>query len=299
MDLMGGTFVVTGGVGGIGSKTALGLAKKGHEVVVVGRDEQRSRAAVEKISSESGNNGVHLALGDLSSLAGIEALAADLRNRFPKIDVLVNNAGVHAHEREFTVDGFERNFAVNVVAPYRLTKALVPRLQESDEARVVNLTGGLPFGGLDVEDLQAEKGFRGLLSYNNSKKALEAMSLVLAEELRPQGIFLNIVYPGNASTSMTNSMSPKDFPAPMRPMWPVMRRVLHRRDGGASAAKASRSSIFAVTDPALKAVSGRYFDSKARPAKHHRTVLNKANQRRVIAVIESVPATKNQETRAS
>ena len=296
---MSGTVVITGGTGGIGFQTAKGLATKGYEVVVTGRDAERSRAAVERISSESGNSSVHLALGDLSSLAGIEALADDLRDRFRKIDVLINNAGVHAHERVLTVDGFELNFAVNVVAPYRLTKALLPALRASDEARVVNLTGGLPFGGLDVENLQAEKGFRGLLSYNNAKKALEAMSLALAEELRPSGVFLNIVYPGNASTSMTNSMSPKDFPVPMRLMWPVLRRVMHRQDGGASAAKASRSSIFAAIDPTLKGVSGRYFDTNAKPAKHHRTVVNRANQRRVIEKIESVPATRNRETRAS
>ena len=99
---------------------------------------------------------------------------------------------------------------------------------------MVNLTGGQPIGGLDVENLQAEKGFRGLLSYDNSKKALEAMSLTLAQELRPLGVFFNIVYLGSASTAMTHSMSAKYFPAPMRLMWPWLRRVMHRRPDGAS-----------------------------------------------------------------
>lgn len=101
--------------------------------MVTGRDEQRGLEAVEEISAESGSDSVYLALGDLSSLAEIEALAADLQDRFPKIDVLINNAGVHAHEREINVDGFERNFAVNVVAPYRLTKLLLPALRASDD----------------------------------------------------------------------------------------------------------------------------------------------------------------------
>jgi len=138
------TMVVTGATSGIDEHTAITLASQGHRVVVTGRNAGRGEEGVARIRSNSGNEDVHLALADMGDLTAVDALAAELIERFESIDVLVNNAGILAHERATTEDGIEQDFAINVVAPWRLTTQLSPALQAAAPARVVNLTGGSP-----------------------------------------------------------------------------------------------------------------------------------------------------------
>lgn len=278
------TIVITGGTSGIGMHTAIGLARQGARVVVTGRDAARGAAGVEQIKRESGSPNVALALGDLSSVAQIKRLAAHLRERYPVIHVLINNAGMLARSRELTSDGAELDFAVNVIAPYTLTMELLPALEAARPSRVVNVTGGLPVGDLDLDNLQAEKGFRGLVTYSHAKRALEAMSLALAEELAPRGVFVNVVFPGPASTNMTQVVKRADLPWWMQMAWPIVRRML-TNDGGKGAAKASRSSVWAATSTALEGVSGRYFDADSKPARFKRKVTVPANQRQIIQTI--------------
>ena len=276
------TIVVTGGTGGIGEHTATTLSSQGHRVVVTGRDAARGAQALARIRANSGNDEVHLALADMADLAAVDALADEVRERFDAVDVLVNNAGVVSHERTTTVDGIEEDFAVNVVAPWRLTTRLLPSLRAAAPARVVNLTGGSPRGTLQVDDLQAEQAFTGLTTYTSSKLAMEAMSLALARELDPDEVTVTVVYPGAASTAMTQAMDPSDLPGPMRLAWPLIRLFL-RDDGGKSARKASRSSVFAATSPALDGQTGRYVTAKVTPGTFNDAVLDEANQDRVIA----------------
>ena len=278
------TIVITGGTSGIGMYTAIGVAREGAKIVVTGRDPQRGAKGVETIQRESGNNDVSLALGDLSSLAQIRRLATDLRLAHPKIDVLVNNAGTLTASRELSADGIELDFAVNVIAPYLLTHELLPSLEAARPSRVINVTGGLSTP-LDPENLEGERDFRGIVTYSRSKRALEAMSIRLAEELKPRGVFVNVVYPGGASTNMTRDMTPDYLPWPMKLMWPMIRRVL-ADDGGKGAAKASRSSVFAATSPDLANVSGQYYDTNSKRAKFHKSVVVPDNQRRVMQTIE-------------
>lgn len=123
------TVVITGGTGGIGKYTAIALARAGARVVVTGRDSVRGEAGVKAIREASASDDVHLALGDLARLDGIAALASAITLRHPKIDVLVNNAGLLAQTRSVTSDGIESDLAVNVVAPYVLTHALSDALE--------------------------------------------------------------------------------------------------------------------------------------------------------------------------
>ena len=284
---MNPTIVITGGTGGIGLQTATTLAREGWRVVVTGRDGARGAAAVAEIRRQSGRQDVHLALGDLASAPSTSALAADLRRRFSRIDVLINNAGVLADDRRYTDDGLELHFAVNVVAPYRLTLALLPALRVTGSARVVNVTGGMPVGGVDPDDLQAEQGYRGLKTYSHSKRAMEAMSLALAPRLARRGVFLNVVYPGGASTAMTRAMTSSMVPWWMRPLWPLFSRRM-ADDGGHSAAKASRSSVWAATNAELEGVAGRSFGIDCRPSRLHRTVRDPTIQQQVLAAVEAV-----------
>lgn len=278
-------IVITGGTGGIGFQTAKALARQGHRVLVTGRDRARGEAAVTTLRRDTGNPKIELALGDLMELDSLNALAQDILRQMPRIDVLINNAGHLAQELGHNSLGFERDFAVNVVAPYALTRALLPAMGGPTPSRVLNVTGGLPIGGLDVSDLQAEKGFVPLPSYSNTKRAMEAMSLHEAPGLAKQGVHLNVVYPGTAATEMTGAMTRDSLAWYMKPAWPLMRRVMTEDDGGKSAAKAARSSIWGATSPELDGVYGRYFDARSKVTSLAGSVRDPANQAAVMAEI--------------
>ncbi|MFO0554632.1 MAG: SDR family NAD(P)-dependent oxidoreductase [Polyangiaceae bacterium] len=277
------TVVITGGTSGIGRHTAIGLAAAGMTVVVTGRSRERGEEGVRVLRQASGSDDVHLALGDLSSRASLEALASELSRRWPRIDVLVHNAGLLATERAVNEEGLELHFAVNVLAPYRLTRALEDALPRG--GRVVLVTGGLPLWGLDASDLFAEREFEGLRTYSRSKRAMEAMSLELARELEPRGVGVFVVFPGSAVTAMSAGITPGALPWFMRPAWPIFTRVMQRDDGGESAARASRSSVWAASAPELEGKTALAFDQRHRPMKLHRSVRAPEGRARVLAAV--------------
>ncbi|MEM7155657.1 MAG: SDR family NAD(P)-dependent oxidoreductase [Myxococcota bacterium] len=277
------TIVITGGTGGIGYQSALGIAKTGARVVITGRNRERGEAARLRIREETGNDAVELVIGDVSSIAGVDALAKELLERFERIDVLVNNAGYLGNEPKNSADGIEMHFAVNVLAPRRLAHALLPALEAAGNARVLNVTGGDKPAAIDADNLQAEKGFRGLMTYTHSKSAMESMSMALSRELEPKGVSVNVVFPGRASTAMTSSMSHKSLPGAMKLLLPLF-RIMFAKDGGKSAAKAARSTIWGATTADLEGVTGRYFDTNTKEQKLHPTAYDSKVQERILAI---------------
>lgn len=278
------TVVITGGTGGIGFQSALGIAKTGAHVAITGRNRERGEAAVQRIIDETGNDRVELVVGDVSSIEGIDALARALVERLDHIDVLVNNAGYMGSTPASSDDGLEMHFAVNVLAPWRLTRALLPVLKAANNARVLSITGGDKPAAIDPDNLQAEKGFRGLMTYQHSKSVMEAMSMALADELEPEGVTVNVLFPGRASTAMTGSLSPSALPGFMKLMYPLF-RLLFKDDGGKSAKKAARSTIWGATSSELDGVTGRYFDTNAKEQKLHPTAYDSRVQDGILAVI--------------
>jgi len=282
--------VITGGTGGIGFQSALGIAKTGARVLVTGRNRERGEEAVQRLVDESGNDAIELVVGDLSSIAGVDTLADELLGRAERIDVLVNNAGYLGNALHTSADGLEMHFAVNVLAPRRLTRALLPALTAAGAARVLNVTGGDKPAAIDVDNLQAEKGFKGLMTYQHSKSALESMSMTLSEALEPEGVTVNVVFPGRASTAMTGSMSLGALPGVMKLMYPLF-RLMFADDGGKSAARAARSTIWGATTPELDGVTGRYFDTDMKEQKLHPTAYDPVVQSAIIHVIEATETT--------
>ncbi len=281
------TIVITGGTGGIGFQSALGIARTGARVLITGRNRERGEAALRRITEETGNAKVELVVGDVSSIEGINALARAIAERVRCIDVLVNNAGYLGNELKYSDDGFEMHFAVNVLAPWRLTWALLPTLKAADNSRVLNITGGDKPAAIDPDNLQAEKGFRGLMTYAHSKSVMEAMSIILSGKLKQEGVTVNILFPGRASTSMTRSMSPDSLPGVMKLMYPLL-KLLFKEDGGKSAEKAARSTIWGATSSEIDGVTGRYFNSESKELKLHPSAYDPDIQARILAIIESV-----------
>ena len=236
------TALITGGTGGIGLHSAIGIAKTGARVFITGRDASRGEVARQLIQTASKNMGVTFIQADLSSISAIDRLAETCLSHTRTLDILVNNAGYLGSHFLQSDDGLEMHFAVNALAPWRLTNGLLPALKSASGARVVNVSGGDKPAKIDVDNLQAEKGFKGLMTYTHSKSILEAISILLARELKPDGICVNTVFPGRASTAMTQSLSMKSLPGAMKLMYPFF-RLFFREDGGKSATKAAQSTI--------------------------------------------------------
>lgn len=285
------TVVITGGTGGIGLHSAIGIAHTGARVIVTGRCRDRGEEAVMRITAEAENPRVELVLGDISSLASVDALARALLEKTDRVDCLVNNAAYLGNEPRTSEDGLEMHFAVNVLSPWHLTHALLPALRKAGKARVLNLSAGDNPPGtpvpLDVDNLQAEKGFKGLLTMAHSKSILEAMTIALARKLEPENISVNVVFPGRASTEMTRSLTAKGLPGPMKLMLPCL-RCFFADDGGKGAAKAARSTIWAATSSELAGgVTGRYFGQNTKEQKMHPKAMISQSQARIVAVLEA------------
>src|SRR5215212_1376967 len=154
--------LITGATSGIGKATAMGLANMGASVVMVGRDRGRGEAALAEIKEGSANASVDLMLADLSSQQEIHRLADEFKAAYPRLDVLINNAGLFRSERITTADGIETTFAVNHLAHFLLTDLLLDVLKASAPSRIVSVASGDHSNGtIDFDDLQGEKGYKG------------------------------------------------------------------------------------------------------------------------------------------
>jgi NAD(P)-dependent dehydrogenase (short-subunit alcohol dehydrogenase family) len=136
-SMQGRTCLITGASSGIGQATAAALAARGAHVVMAGRDPARTEAARKDVVERSGSDRVEVVLADLASLADVHELAGEVRSRFERLHVLINNAGIVTAERQLTSDGFETMFGVNHLAHYLLTLELLPLLKASTPARIV------------------------------------------------------------------------------------------------------------------------------------------------------------------
>lgn len=280
--------LITGATDGIGRHTALGLARLGADVAVVGRDRTRGERAVTALRDELGARGtgtVELLTADLSDRAGVRRLAGEVVDRYGRLDVLVNNVGGLYTERWETADGVEASLAVNALNPFLLTTLLRPALAAAGAARVVYVTGGMP-GRLDLDDLQNTRGYLGIRAYSHAKTAMMALALEQARRWPTGTATVNVAYPGAANTPMTRAMTPATVPLGMRLVWPLFAPMMSR----AEPAKASRSSVRLAADPDLAGTTGGYWSSRGRPARWPRSVLDDDLRRRVWAAAHRLTA---------
>ncbi len=226
VDLRGKVCLVSGATSGIGRATALALARLGATVRLLCRSRGRGEEVRDALRAETASRDVHLDVVDVSSLGSVRAFVERLRS--PRVDVLVNNAGVLPESFQRTPEGLELTLATNLVGPFLLTELLVPRLLGSKDGRVINVSsGGMYTRKLRVRELEraAPEDFDGVTAYARTKRALVVLTELWAERHRDTSITFASMHPGWADTPGVRTSLPR-FHA-------VMRRILRTADEGA------------------------------------------------------------------
>jgi retinol dehydrogenase 12 len=251
----GKTVVVTGASSGIGAAAAYQLAGMGATVVPVGRNRHRLDVLAHELEAVNPDLDAEPLVADFASLAEVRSLAAQLLDRYPRIDVLVNNAGLVSGRRRLSEDGFELTFAVNHLAPFLLTNLLLERLHASAPARVVTTSSGAHFSAaLDVEDLNGERHWSTWSAYCNSKLANVLFTRALAHRLGSSEVTANCLHPGVIRTRLG-----RGTPLPVRIGWRVAGLFF------ASPRKGAATVVYLASAPEVASTSGGYFvDSRQR-----------------------------------
>ncbi|MFL7792121.1 MAG: SDR family oxidoreductase [Anaerolineae bacterium] len=246
--LHGKVCMVTGAASGIGAVTAQALARQGAAVIFVDRDLEKGVAAVNQIK-QMGNSAVEFIPADLSAQKEIHRLAQQFKDRYQRLDVLVNNAGAIFAQRQETVDGIERTFALNYLSYFLLTNLLLDTIKASAPARIINVSSrSHARAQINFDDLQSRSGYRGLQAYAHSKLAIVLFTYELARRLEGTGVTVNALHPGVVATSF--AMNNGGI------VGLVMRLF---RLAFISPEQGAQTSIYLSTSPEVEGVTGKYF----------------------------------------
>ena len=195
--------VVTGASSGIGLHTALGLARIGMRVVMVGRDRGRTEAARRLVTERSGSDRVDIALADFSRLAELRRLAEEILASHDRLDLLVNNAGLVSPKYRLSADGYELTFAVNHLAPFLLTNLLLERLKAAAPARIVTVASEAHRGNrIDVGNLVRPHDWTMSKAYGRSKLCNILFTRELASRLDASSVVATCLHPGVVATAI-------------------------------------------------------------------------------------------------
>jgi NAD(P)-dependent dehydrogenase (short-subunit alcohol dehydrogenase family) len=259
--------LITGATEGIGRATAIELAAKGFTVVIAARDAARAEAVKSEIAAETGNPDIDTIVADLRSFAQVRELCETFHRRYPRLDVLINNAGILAAEGELTEDGFEATLQVNYLSAFYLTQLMLNALKTAGQGRIINLSSSVyAVGKFDPAHLQRERRFPAFSVYANSKLLMLLFSIELAERLKNTPVTANAVHPGIVKTPMM--LNARGF----------FRAVAYLALPFAiSPQQGAATSVYLATSPDVAEVSGKYF-TRSRPA-NFRTAFNTPEHR--------------------
>jgi len=247
--------LITGATEGIGKATAIELAARGFTVVLAARDAAKAEGVAREIEAATGHRDADYLVADLTSLAEVRALSEKFHQRYPHLDVLLNNAGIFSGKREITGDGFEATYQVNYLSQFYLTLLMLDALQRAEQGRIINLSSSVHTNGkFDPDNLQSEKGFSTFGAYATSKLLMLLYTIELAERLRGTSVTANAVHPGVVRTQMM-------FRAPG-----IFRAVAYAAlPFSVSPQRGAATSVYLASSAEVKDVSGKYF-TRAREA---------------------------------
>ena len=264
-------ILVTGSTDGLGKQTALALARQGVTVLLHGHNQQRLETTRREIQEATGNAHLETYLADFASLAEVRELAEAVQAQHPRLDMLINNAGIGAGKRgearrELSRDGYELRFAANYLAPFLLTHLLLPCLRRTPPSRILNVAsvGQSP---LDFSDVMLERRYDPMQAYSQSKLALVMFTFDLAEALKGEQMTVNCLHPASL---MNTKMVYEWFGSPLSTVEEGLDAVM-----------------YLATSPALDKVTGKYFDQQ-REARAHPQAYDLAVRRRLRQLSEQL-----------
>lgn len=269
--MTGKLCIISGATSGVGYETVKALANGGANIVMIARNEAKAKVIKEEIEGIYKVR-VDYFIADFSDLQQVEKVALDILEKYPRINILINSAGIHSTKRKYNKDGVEMVFCVNHLAPFLLTRLLLERLVKSSPSRIIQVNSeGHRFNGLNINDINWKKRFyTGLRSYGASKTAQLLTVFEMAEELKGTGVTINAMHPGGVRTNIGNDNGR------------LYRWFLHNvtwhflKDP-----KISGAAIYYLAAASeLKDVSGKFFNltTLEKPAEH---ALNKENQKKI------------------
>jgi NAD(P)-dependent dehydrogenase (short-subunit alcohol dehydrogenase family) len=242
--------LITGATSGIGEVTARVLAEMGATVVVAARNRRKAERTVAEIRERAGHDRVDYLLADFASQVEIRRLAADFREQYERLDVLVNNAGAVSLLRQETEEGIEITFAVNHLGYFLLTNLLLDVLKESSPARIINVSSAAHHSArLDFDNLQLQHGYGGMKAYGLSKLANILFTIELARRLEGSGVTANSVHPGWVATNIGANNIP----------WVggLLKGIINLTAD--SPEKGAKTNIYLAASAEAEGISGKYF----------------------------------------
>jgi len=249
-DMTGKVCLVTGATAGIGEAAASLLAKRGATIVGVGRNPKKNKNSAEMIKTETGNPNVEYLLADLSSQKDIHCLGQQFKQKYNRLDVLINNAGATFGERMESVDGIEMTFALNHLGYFLLTNLLKDALENSSPSRIINVSSSLhKLGKINFDDIPFKNGYARSKAYQRSKLANIAFTYELARHFSNQKVTVNAMNPGLVATNVGQTAG--GISAKMK--------GLVDRIAGLTPEEGAQTIIYLATSPDVMGVTGRYF----------------------------------------
>ena len=275
----GKTILITGASAGIGLQSAIGLAKLGAEVVMVGRDEARTAQAAELVKSQTGNQSVSYLLADLSSLKDVRKLAQEFKDKYKKLDVLLNNAGAIFLTRKVSVDGYEMSLALNHLNYFLLTDLLLDMVKAGPSGRIVNVASRAHYRGhVNFDDLQSQHGYSGMQVYGTSKLMNVLFTYELARRLQGTNVTANCLHPGFVASNFATNNG-----------W-FVRIAMNFMGSRISVEDGAKCSIYLASSPDVQGVSGKYFNYDMKETRSSDESYDEAEAKRLWDVSEQLVA---------
>jgi len=242
--------LITGATAGIGKVTATALAEMGANLVITGRDHQKTVDTTQEIIKTTGNQSVDFLIADFSDLTQVRTLASAFKDRYSHLDVLINNAGTYFNFRKDTPYEVEMTLLVNHLAPFLLTNLLLDLLKASPSGRIINVSSeSHRQDQMDFTDLGFKKGYFGFKAYARSKLANILFTYELARRLEISNVTVNALHPGHVATDIWKTNFPLIGPLLK---WMMSQFALTPEEG-------ADNSIYLATSPKVEGVTGKYF----------------------------------------
>jgi len=204
--MKGRTCLITGATDGIGKETAIGMAKNGYNLILIGRNKEKGKKVSDEIRKITNSIDIDFFTADLILMKEVSRVANEVCQKYDRIDVLINNVGAYFAFRDVTEEGFERTFALNHLGYFLMTKKLLNLVEASDYARIVSVSSSAHYGiDFEFDNPNGEKKYKGFDAYKKSKLANVMFTYELAKRVKDKGITANCLHPGFVATKFGNN----------------------------------------------------------------------------------------------